>query len=749
MRWFIIFGLALTINMQPYVASLLYSESGENRIHHEVERRLVAGEKANRLIHEQSPYLLQHAFNPVDWYPWGEEAFAKAKSEDIPIFLSIGYSTCHWCHVMARESFESGDIAAILNKWFVSIKVDREERPDIDQMYMAATQAMTGSGGWPMSVFLLPDSSPFFAGTYFPPSAIAGRPGFKDLLTTVHTAWLERRHDLQKAASVMVEALQTSNLPSADGIKSDVFERGYNLIAQNYDPLEGGFSKAPKFPRPVVISFLFNHFLATGTENARDMALFTLEKMAAGGMYDQLGGGFHRYSVDKSWFVPHFEKMLYDQAQLASVYLDAFIITKDDKYAQTARQIFTYTKRDMRDTAGGFYSAEDADSDDPYVPVQHGEGAFYLWTKKDIDKRLGGRAAEIFNFYYGVKDDGNVQRDPKGEFTGKNILFKLHNIEETATAFKVKKEHIIKSMIASKETLFNARQQRTRPHLDDKVITAWNGMMIGALAKGSLVLQNPQLLDAALQTATFVKENLYDGKSHTLQRRYRNKNIGLAGQLDDYAYLVDGLLSLYKATQDPQWLRWTNDLTKRQIQLFWNEKGGFFFDSVVDPSVKVRMRDRYDGAEPAGNSVAANNLLLLGQLQNKPEWQQMARRLMESFADVINHYPPALPLMLNGWRHLNSKSTQVVIAGKRGGDDTKALLNVANSDFSPSRLVLLADGAENQEYLQQYLPFLETVAPLGGKATAYVCSDFTCKMPVTDVEALQQQLDGQRQGRPE
>jgi uncharacterized protein len=742
MYWLIIIGL--TVSLLPLLVFSASSESSENRIHQQVKKRLAAGEKANRLINEHSPYLLQHAFNPVDWYPWGDEAFARARSEDKPIFLSIGYSTCHWCHVMAHESFENSEIAAILNKWFVNIKVDREERPDIDQMYMAATQAMTGSGGWPLSIFLLPDSSPFYAGTYFPPTSAPKRPGFKDLLTTIHKVWLERREDVRDTASRLVAELTTGNTATSAVIKPEVFEQCYSMLRQSYDPREGGFGQAPKFPRPVVLSFLFSHYLATGEKEAKDMALFTLQKMAAGGMYDQLGGGFHRYSVDADWFVPHFEKMLYDQAQLANSYLSAFQMTRDDRYALTAKEIFTYLLRDMHDSAGGFYSAEDADSDNPYDSGHHSEGAFYLWTKEDLDKRLGTEAADIFNTSYGVKDNGNVVQDPMKEFLGRNILYKARSNDETATLFKVKTEQITESLAASKKLLFNVRAQRRRPHLDDKVITAWNGMVIGALANGSRILRDPQLLVAAEQTATFIKDKLYDKTNDTLLRRYRKGQTGLAGQLTDYTYLVDGLLDLYRTSQAPQWLSWAARLTERQIELFWNDKGGFFFDSVVDPSVKIRMRNTYDGAEPVGNSVASHNLLRLGQLQNNSQWLQMARQLVESFSEMINRYPPALPLMLTAWQDINTQPTQIVIAGTRGAEDTEVLLGIVDEIVVSRGLVLLADDADNQAYLSQNLPFLESVVRLDNKATAYICSDFTCKMPITDPKALRLLLKERR-----
>ncbi len=741
---FIIAGI--TIILLPMVVLSASGENKENRIHQQVRKRLANGEKTNRLINEQSPYLLQHAFNPVEWYPWGVTAFIKAKNEDKPIFLSIGYSTCHWCHVMAHESFEDPEVAALLNKWFVSIKVDREERPDIDQMYMAVTQAMSGSGGWPMSVFLMPDGSPFYAGTYFPPKAFSNHPGFKDLLTALHRAWLEQRTEVEHSANRMVAALKTDSGAGPELIKPETFDHCFDVLEQSYDAEEGGFGPAPKFPRPAIFSFLFSHYLATRQEKARDMALFTLRKMAAGGMYDQLGGGFHRYSVDRNWFVPHFEKMLYDQAQLANSYLDAYLLTGDEEFAKITKEIFVYLLRDMRDPAGGFYSAEDADSANPYSPGGHGEGAFYLWTQEDIVNRLDAHAAEIFLAGYGVKDDGNVIRDPMGEFTGRNILYRAERSDTLAARFKLSPQLISEKLAHSRDLLFKARDQRQRPHLDDKVITAWNGMMIGALARGSRILQNELFLIAAVQAANFLKDNLYEKENNTLLRRYRRHEAGLSGQLTDYTYLVHGLLDLYQATHAPRWLRWAEDLTRRQIELFWDEKDSCFFDSVNDPTIKIRMKDRHDGAEPAGNSVAARNLSRLGQLRNNPQWQIMARQLIESFSRDMNHYPTALPLMLANWREIDAKPSQVVIAGERGAENTEALLRVAENTINRRRLLLLADGAENQSYLAEKLPFLETVVRLEGKATAYVCAEFSCKMPTTAPETLRRQLEKQGTG---
>ncbi len=733
--------LVLAIILLPVAASSTSPTSGKNSIQRQIDNRLAAGEQPNRLIDERSPYLLQHAFNPVQWYPWGEEAFQIARDENKPIFLSIGYSTCHWCHVMAHESFENPEVAAILNRFFVSIKVDREERPDIDQMYMAATQAMTGGGGWPMSVFLLADGSPFYAGTYFPPDSSKQRPGFKHLLTGIHSAWLDRHEDIQKAAAQMIAVLEAGSSASSTPVKADVLERGYDFLARSYDARTGGFGTSPKFPRPAVLRFLFSYYLATNEAHAKNMALFTLDNMAAGGMHDQIGGGFHRYSVDADWFVPHFEKMLYDQGQLVNSYLDAYQITRDEKYATVASDIITYTLRDMQDHGGGFYSAEDADSENPYLPGEHGEGAYYLWTKEDIVHQLGLEDATIFSYHYGVKDAGNVEHDPAAEFVGRNILHRVHDINQTAAGPNQQSEVIANSLAASREILARAREQRRRPHLDDKIITAWNGMMIGALARASRILQAPDLLERAEQTAGFIRGHLYDQGSHTLKRRYRKGAAGLAGQLDDYTFLVAGLLNLYLANYDPQILKWSVDLTVSQIDTFWNDIGGFFFDSVPDPTLKVRMREEYDGAEPAGNSVAALNLLLLGQLQNNTRWVEMARQVVASFSVTINRYPPALPLMLTAWQLMNAKPAQVVIAGKRGAADTASLLAVAAKAFDPARLVLLADGEENQAYLAENMPFLETVTPINGMAAAYVCSDFTCKLPVTDPLALQRLLE--------
>lgn len=740
-----VLGLFFLLIMQPVMTpSFVYAEDRQGQI--EKSRSTIMNEKPNRLINEKSPYLLQHAYNPVDWYPWGKEPFAKAKRENKPIFLSIGYSTCHWCHVMARESFENPEIAALLNKWFVSIKVDREERPDIDQMYMAATQALNGSGGWPMSVFLFPDGRPFYAATYIPPTGMYGRPGFPEILVAINKAWHGRREELQQTADKLIHALKGGYRKPAGKINPDVSKRALASLTESFDAKYGGFGSAPKFPRPVTLNFLFQSYHTDGNKHDLDMALSTLQAMAKGGIYDHLGGGFHRYSVDEQWRVPHFEKMLYDQAQLLDSYLDAYQITADKRYAAVAREIAEYVLRDMHDSGGGFYSAEDADSEDPYAPGSHSEGAYYLWTEEDIVGTLGARAADIFNFCYGVEFSGNGLNDPQKEFAGRNILYRAHSSEEAAKHFSMAVAEVDNSLAGSRSILFHKREQRVRPHLDDKIITAWNGLMIGALARAGSILREQRMIDGARAAAEFIRTELYDQPSGTLKRRYRDGEAGLSGQLDDYGFLTSGLLELYQVEQDPKLLAWALEMTETSIRLFRDTRAGGFFDSLPDDTVPLRLKSDYDGALPAANSILAMNLLRLGRLTANSDWQLKARETLDAFSSQINTYPPALFQMLCVFDRLQEKPEQLVIAGKRGRADTRVMLAVANSFFNPARIVLLADGAENQKFLGHRLPFMQSVAMQDGVATAYVCRDYTCRLPVISVEALEEQL-GRKRGK--
>ncbi len=701
----------------------------------------------NRLAHEKSPYLLQHAHNPVDWYPWGEEAFARARKENKPIFLSIGYSTCHWCHVMAHESFENAETAAIMNREFVNIKVDREERPDVDRVYMTFVQATTGGGGWPMSVWLTPDLKPFVGGTYFPPEDRYGQPGFRKVLERIASAWKANQAKIVEQGAKILEALgQAQSAQTAAGDKLDhrTFEQAYEQLSQTFDEKEGGFGGAPKFPRPVTLNFLTRFYArdpkSESGKRALEMDLLTLRKMASGGVHDHLGGGFHRYSVDRYWHVPHFEKMLYDQAQLAAAYLDAFQMTQDPQYESVARDILDYIGRDLTSKDGGFFSAEDADSLLKQGKPEHGEGVFYVWTKKEIDAALGD-AGEIFDFQYGVQPDGNAPEgsDPQNEFNGKNILIDRHTIADTAKHFAKSEDQIRQSLTRSREKLLAIRNERPRPHLDDKIIASWNGLMISAFARASQVLNDSRYLESAERAAKFVRSNLWDGSQ--LSRSYREGRGDVAGFADDYAFVIQGLLDLYEASFDVEWLKFAVELQQTQDRLFLDEKnGGYFSTSGKDKSVVLHMKDDNDSAEPAASSVAALNLLRLAQIRNEETWRARAEKAIAAFTPQILHFPSAMPQMLVAFDCSLAKPKQIVIAGKRDARETLALLGEVHRRFLPNTIVLLADGGEGQKYLEEKLEAVSGMSQLQGKATAYVCENFTCQAPVDTADALRELL---------
>jgi len=730
----------------------------------------------NRLAHEKSPYLLQHAHNPVDWYPWGEEAFEKARRENKPIFLSIGYSTCHWCHVMAHESFENEEIAAIMNRDFVNIKVDREERPDVDRVYMTFVQATTGGGGWPMSVWLTPDLKPFVGGTYFPPEDRYGQPAFRKVLERIAAAWKQDHEKIAESGSKIVEALRESQSSAADAstkMDSDAFENAYRQLDRSYDPREGGFSMTPKFPRPVALNFLTRFYARdpkseTG-KHALDMDLFTLRKMAAGGMHDHIGGGFHRYSVDRYWHVPHFEKMLYDQAQLANAYLDAFQITSASRtdssrgeqqrqYADAVSDILDYVARDMTSKDGGFFSAEDADSPDSVAavydrrsessqsaeagahraPLQKSEGAFYVWTEKQVDVALGSDS-DVFKYHFGVQPHGNAPEgsDPQDEFRGKNILIERHTISETAQHFKKSDDEVRKSLARSRGKLLEVRSKRPRPHLDDKIIAAWNGLMISAYARAAQVLDDPRYLETANRAAKSLRANLYDEKNKLLFRSFREGRGNVEGFADDYAFVIQGLLDLYEASFDVEWLKFALELQETQDRLFFDEKaGGYFSTSGKDKSVVLRMKDDNDSAEPAASSVAALNLLRLAQLRNDKKFEDRGRKTINAFAATINHFASAMPQLLVALDFSLSKPRQIVIAGKVDDEQTKALLKEVNRHFIPNKVLILADGGDGQKFLSEQNEAIGGMSPVDEKSAAYVCENFTCKAPVTEISAL-------------
>jgi hypothetical protein len=670
---------------------------------------------ANRLIHEKSPYLLQHAHNPVDWYPWGQAALDKARQDDKPIFLSIGYSTCHWCHVMERESFENEDVARVLNENFVPVKVDREERPDLDRVYMLFVQASTGSGGWPMSVWLTPEGKPFFGGTYFAPDTRYGRPGFVTILESLARAWREERDKIEQSGTQVLEQLrQYSEAGGTDAkVAQPTLDAAFNAFRRSFDARLGGFGSAPKFPRPSVLNFLLRYASLTRNEEARDMVLVTLRAMARGGMHDQLGGGFHRYSVDENWFVPHFEKMLYDQAQLAISYLEAYQVTSDAQYAAVARDILDYVLRDLTHSEGGFYSAEDADSaPDPAHPKEKSEGAFYIWSQQEIVDALSEDAAAVFCRRYGVRPRGNVEHDPHGEFTGRNILYQAQD------------EPVNEKSVAK---LLEIRARRPRPHLDDKILTGWNALMISAFAKGAQILDEPRYVAAARAARSFLHRRLWREADSTLLRRYRDGDSAIEGFLDDYASLINALVDLYETSFDPSDLAWAARLADRAIGAFEDKASGGFFSSPANQSdLVLRLKDDYDGAEPSGNSIMALGLLRLARITGRNDFRTAADRTLEAFAGRMQSAGAGLPQMLVAQMFAMGKPMEIVLAGPQ--DRQSAMLAEIRGRFLPNAVVMRASEAP------------DSMPPVDGLATAYVCENYACNLPVTETAALAELL---------
>lgn len=650
---------------------------------------------------------------------------------------------------MAHESFEDKDTAAIMNREFVNIKVDREERPDVDRVYMTFVQATKSGGGWPMSVWLTPNLQPFVGGTYFPPEDRYGQPGFKKVLERIAAAWKENHEKITEQGASIVDALrkaQAAQPDSPDKIDINILEKAYEQISSNFDAREGGFGNAPKFPRPVTLNFLSRFYArdpkSDSGKRALETNLVTLRKMAAGGMHDHLGGGFHRYSVDRYWHVPHFEKMLYDQAQLAVAYLDAFQITQDRQFESVARDILDYVARDMTSKDGGFFSAEDADSLIENGKPEHAEGAFYVWTKKEIDAALG-EAAEIFNFHYGVQPDGNtpVGSDPQGEFRGKNILIQRHTTTETAQHFKKSEDEVLQSLARSREKLLSIRAKRPRPQLDDKIIASWNGLMISAYARAAQVLNEPRYLESAMCAAKILRTQLYDDSHKTLFRNYRGGRSEVEGFADDYAFVIQGLLDLYEASFDVGWLRFAIELQETQDRLFLDDKsGGYFSTSGRDKSVVLRMKDDNDSAEPAASSVAALNLLRLAQFRDDKQMEEQGKKTINAFSATLSRFPSAMPQMLVALDFSLNKPRQIVVAGKPDAPETKALLAQVHRLFLPNKILLLADGAEGQKYLGEKNEAIRAMSMVDGKSAAYVCENFTCKAPVTDPAELRKLL---------
>jgi len=618
------------------------------------KRRMIAEHAAeglmpNRLIYSDSPYLLQHAFNPVDWHMWGERAFEKARQRDQPIFLSVGYSTCYWCHVMERKVFSNPSIAQTLNEWAIPIKVDREEQPDVDRIYMQALRMMRQGGGWPMSMFLTPDLKPFFGATYIPPNSRGQRPGFPGVVRQISNAWVNQRDQMEQTAEKLTTTLRqrmTPDLPST-AVGPAELTGGYEALAQEYDSTYGGFGTTPKFPQPQTPSFLLHYYERTGTEWALDMTTHTLNGMANGGMYDHLGEGFHRYSTDEKWFKPHFEKMLYDQALLARTYLHAYEVTGEHGYAQVARNVLSFVNREMTRPEGGFYSAMNAESllrEGAEEPV---EGAYYVWRADRINELLPTGQSEVFNFVFGVEPNGNVQNDPRNEFTGKNILYRAHTNAEAADEFGLSVDAVARRLQKAEQTLFEARQKRIRPSLDTKSVTAWNGMMLSAYARAYEVLGDDAYRETAAKAAEFLLSELYDEESRTLYRRYRNGQTAHNANLEDYAYLAWGLLDLYTATGSQRWLDEAKTLTDRQIELFYDDGTGGFYDTSGDQAhLLVRSKELFGGARPSGNAIALTTLVELREITGEERYGQLAEESFRYVGQPLQQNPAGLTQFL-------------------------------------------------------------------------------------------------------
>lgn len=684
----------------------------------------------NRLIKEKSPYLLQHANNPVDWYPWGEDAFRKALVEDKPVFLSVGYATCHWCHVMERESFEDEEVAEVLNQHFVSIKVDREERPDVDHIYMTVCQALTGRGGWPLSVIMTPRRMPFFAGSYFPKSSRMGMPGFLDILLQVGKLWSDDRHRLAQMGEEITRAIQPKEEEAGSiQLGMDTLERGYNQLRSAFDERKGGFGGAPKFPTPHHLTFLLRWHSRKPESDALKMVEKTLTSMRDGGIFDQVGYGFHRYSVDDRWLVPHFEKMLYDQAMLAMAYCEAYQVTGKAIYAQVVRETFEYVLRDMRDPVGGFFSAEDADSEGE-------EGLFYVWKPDQVRELLGEEQGRKFCSFFDITPTGNFE-------DGQSILHITKPQSLFAQLHELNPRELEKLLEAGRRRLFAAREKRIHPLKDDKVLTSWNGLMIAALAKGYQALRDPSYLEAASAGATFILGQMTD-ETGRLFRRYREGEVAISGYADDYAFFIWGLIELYECTFEVDTLKAALGLQQHMLKHFWSERHqGFHYTADDGEQLIVRDREIYDGAIPSSNSVAALNLLRLARITGNVGFEEKADALMKSFSSLVQDYPMAYTQFLNAVDFALGPTAEVVIVGDDGDVETRAMVEALHRRFHPHRVLVFKEVAgegNGGKDPSEMAPFVRQMHPVGGKTSVYICENYSCKRPLTTLEELTRAL---------
>ncbi len=676
----------------------------------------------NQLIHQTSPYLLQHAHNPVNWYPWGEEALQLARKLDRPIFLSIGYSACHWCHVMAHESFENEAIAQILNENFISIKVDREERPDLDEIYMTAVQLLTGSGGWPLSVWLTPDLEPFYGGTYFPPEDRWGRVGFRKILLQIAQLWQQRRGEVLSSANQLTASLNQINQVQSGEIQLDqsLWKSAFKSAEQQFDERHGGFGSAPKFPQAMELSFLLRYYFHTGEKRALVMVEKTLQEMANGGIFDHLGGGFHRYSTDERWLVPHFEKMLYDNALLSVTYLEAFQLTQQSDYAEVAKNTLDYVLREMTSPEGGFYSSQDADSEGE-------EGKFYVWQKSDIEAILGQEEARLFGDLYDVSEHGNWE--------GKNILHLRRSLAGAANDYGLSLSELKNRLAIARQKLFEARSKRIPPGTDDKILTDWNGLMVSAFCKGYQILGDPKYLTAAQKAVDFLLEKLYiDGK---VLKTYRNGKSHLKGYLSDYSFLVAALIDLYESNFEWNYLQQAIEINELMLEKFWDEKsGGFYFTPIDHERLIVRTRNAYDNAIPAGNSVAVHNLLKLSQFTGDFKLKEQAERTVKLFTSQMQRSPSGFAVLLSSLDYFWGKPKEIVIAGDRTSDSTLTMIKAVHQHYLPNKILAYAD-PDLSDQNEALLPVIEGKISQDGQARMFVCENYACQSPFLEKEEFE------------
>ncbi|UCE11872.1 MAG: thioredoxin domain-containing protein [Candidatus Thorarchaeota archaeon] len=685
--------------------------------------------KANRLIDEKSPYLLQHAYNPVEWYAWGDEAFNLAKKKDKPIFVSIGYSTCHWCHVMETESFEDDEVARLMNEAFVNIKVDREERPDIDKVYMSVAQMMTGRGGWPLTIIMTPDKIPFFAATYIPKDDRYGQLGMLSLVPRVQELWTSQREEIESTGVQIAASLgQVEQSGDSSELIVDDLAHGFNFLSDRFDIERGGFGSSPKFPTPHNLMFLLRHWKRTGDEYALRMVVKTLKEMRKGGIFDQVGFGFHRYSTDASWLLPHFEKMLYDQAMLIMAYSEAYHATGDKELGRVVEEVVTYVERDLMSPDGAFYSAEDADSEGV-------EGKFYVWTEKDIREALEDDEFEVFREVFNIRPTGNFHDEATGEQSESNIPHITRSLSASAKSLGYELERVEELVESSRLALLAQREKRVRPHLDDKILTDWNGLMIAALAKASRITGVERYLRLAERSLDFVLSTLReDGR---LSHRYREGESDILAFLDDYAFLIWGLLELYETTFNLEYLKLAVALNDEMLEHFWDPEGkGLFFSGNLAEKLIARNKDAYDGAIPSGNSVAMFNLIRLARLLGRNEYEDRALEISRTFSATVRRAPGGFTMMLLAADFAIGPSYEIVIAGDPGSEDTRLMISTVRSVFLPNKVVLLRTGGEQSRHVTELASYTKFHEQVDGKATAHVCIDYNCKLPTTDASHM-------------